>query len=276
MSVEKKKTALPAELIQNRKLIKKLAKNDFKTRYAGSYLGTVWAFVQPIVTVCVYWIVFEKGLGARGVVTGTGLGFPYLLWLVAGLVPWFFFQEALMGATNSLVEYNYLVKKVVFKISVLPVVKICSALFVHLFFMAFMLVINCLYGFYPDLYVLQIIYYSFCMFILVMALGYITSAVVCFFRDLTQIVNILLQIGVWATPIMWNIDTMNMPEIFLKILRLNPMFYVVNGYRDAMINKVWFWEHPGFTCYFWLLTLVLFWGGTVVFKRLKVHFADVL
>ena len=116
----KKILALPAELYQNRKLVLSLAKNDFKTKYAG--------FIQPIVTILVYWFVFSVGLKA-----GTVSDYPFVLYLVSGIVPWFFFQDALNGGTNALIEYNYLVKKVVFKISILPIVKIISALFVHVF-----------------------------------------------------------------------------------------------------------------------------------------------
>ena len=77
--------SLPTELYRNRRLVLKLAKNDFKTKYAGSYLGIVWAFVQPIVTVLVYWFVFSVGFKA-----GTGdLGVPFVLYLVAGIVPGF-------------------------------------------------------------------------------------------------------------------------------------------------------------------------------------------
>ena len=121
------------DIYKNRRLVAKLAKNDFKTRYAGSYLGIVWAFIQPVITILVYWFVFSVGFRS-----GTGdLGVPFVLYLVAGIVPWFFFQDALIGGTNSLLEYNYLVKKVVFNISVLPVVKIISAMFVHAFFVLF-------------------------------------------------------------------------------------------------------------------------------------------
>ena len=122
--------SLPADLYKNRRLVMKLAKNDFKTRYAGSYFGTFWAFVQPVVTILVYWFVFSVGFRSNT----DELGVPFVLYLVAGIVPWFFFSDALSGGTNSLLEYNYLVKKVVFNISVLPVVKIISALFVHGFF----------------------------------------------------------------------------------------------------------------------------------------------
>ena len=160
--------SLPMDIYKNRRLVAKLAKNDFKTRYAGSYLGIVWAFIQPVITILVYWFVFSVGFRS-----GTGdLGVPFVLYLVAGIVPWFFFQDALIGGTNSLLEYNYLVKKVVFNISVLPVVKIISAMFVHAFFVLFTIILYAAYGKFPDFYYLQIIYYSVCVFILVLGLSY--------------------------------------------------------------------------------------------------------
>lgn len=264
--------SLLGELYQNRALIWKLAKNDFKTRYAGSYLGIIWAFIQPVVTVCVYWFVF-------GVVrSGAERTVPFVLWLVCGIVPWFFFQEALVQSTDSLMAYDYLVKKVVFKISILPIVRIMAALFVHVFFVIFTIVLFSAYDYWPDLYSLQILYYSICTFLLVLALSYTTCAVVVFFRDLKQIIGIALQIGVWMTPIMWSFQDMGISEssVLVKILKLNPMFYVVNGYRDAFINKVWFWEHPQLTLYFWCFTIVVFLFGARLFKKLKIHFADVL
>jgi ABC-type polysaccharide/polyol phosphate export systems, permease component len=257
------------EVIGNHKLIRRLAKNDFKTKFAGSYLGIIWAFVQPVVTVLVYWFVFQVGLRSGNVGE-----FPFVLWLVAGLVPWFFFSDALNSGTNALLEYNYLVKKVVFKITIIPVVKVISAMFVHAFFAMFTLLLYALYGYLPDLYTLQVLYYSFCIFIFVLGLSYMTSAIVVFFRDLTQIINIILQVGVWMTPIMWNLSMV--PARFLWIFKLNPMYYIVAGYRSALIDKTWFWETYYLTGYFWAVTLAMFGVGVLLFKRLKVHFADVL
>ena len=225
-------TGLPVELFQNRHLIWKLAKNDFKKRYAGSYLGAVWAMAQPVVTV------------------------------------------AMNNGTNALLEYNYLVKKVVFKISILPIIKIIAATFIHVFFVCLLLIVAAIYGYYPTIYTIQIIYYSFCLFIFVLALSYTTCAVVVFFRDLSQIISIGLQIGMWATPILWNLDALS-PE-WIMILKLNPLVYIVNGYRSAIYEKEWFFRDFFSTMYFWIVTVVLFGLGAVIFKRLKVHFADVL
>ena len=146
----------------------------------------------------------------------------------------------------------------------------------HLFFIAFTIILYACYGYYPDLYTLQMLYYTFAMMILLLGLIYATSAIVVFFKDLGQIINIILQIGVWMTPIMWNIDGMELNPILIAILKLNPMYYIVAGYRDSLINKAGFWEQPGMTIYYWILTIVLFIIGTKIFKKLKLHFADVL
>lgn len=272
LSIYKKRATiynLIKELYRNKTLLWGLAKNDFKTRYAGSYLGVFWAFVQPIITVLIYWFVFQVGFKSAPM-----NDFPYVLWLISGIVPWFFFSEALMNSTNSLIEYSYLVKKVVFKISILPVVKIISALFVHAFFVAFTILVFILNGYMPTLHSIQIIYYSICALILALSLSYATSAMVLFFKDLGQIINIIMQIGIWMTPIMWS-DTM-IPASYRWILKINPMYYIVQGYRDVFINKAWLWERFNQTIYFWIVTLILFFIGIVIFKKLKPHFSDVL
>ncbi len=258
------------ELYRNKSLIWNLAKNDFKTKYAGSYLGIFWAFINPIVTILIYWFVFEFGLKASSPIDDV----PFVLWFISGMIPWFFFSDAISNATNSFVEYSYLVKKVVFKISVIPIVKIISAMFIHLVFVTFIVVIYGIYGRYPNLAIIQLIYYSMCIFVLSLAISYATSAMVLFFKDLGQIVGIFLQIGMWMSPIMWSYTII--PENLQWIAKLNPMFYVVEGYRDTLINEVWFWENIEHTIYFWCITAVLFFIGAIVFKKLKPHFSDVL
>lgn len=265
---------LPKELFQSRRLIWKLAKNDFKKRYAGSYLGMVWAFVQPVVTVIMYWIVFDRVFDTRSQLVAGGIEVPYVLYLTAGLVPWFYFSEALTNGTMALIEYNYLVKKVVFKISILPIIKVIAATFIHVFFVAVLFIISIAYGNYPSVYTLQIFYYSFCEFVLVLAISYTTCAIVVFFRDLQQIISIVLQIGMWATPILWDISMLT--DQMKPFFKLNPMVYIVNGYRSAMYEQEWFFEHFYSSTYFWIFTITLFCIGSLIFKRLKVHFADVM
>ncbi|MGC6583582.1 ABC transporter permease [Paenibacillus sp. Dod16] len=253
----------------NNRLILNLARNDFKTKYASSYLGVIWGFVNPLLTILTYWFVFQVGLRS-----GNVSEVPFILWFITGIVPWFFFAEAFSGATNSLQEYSYLVKKVVFKIELLPVVKIVSALFVHLFFIGFLFVVFAAYSYYPKIYNFQFLYYSVCLIVLVLSLSILTAAVVLFFKDLGQIITIILQMGFWFTPIGWPVTMLS--DFWAYIFKLNPVFYIVQGYRDTFIDKILFYERPYETLYFWIVCLSIFTLGTVVFRKLKPHFADVL
>lgn len=89
----------------------RLSKNDLKSRFAGSYLGVIWSFIQPVVTVLVYWFVFQVGFRSSDVVNSSGETVPFILWFIAGLVPWFYYSDTWSMATNVLLEYSYLVKR---------------------------------------------------------------------------------------------------------------------------------------------------------------------
>jgi lipopolysaccharide transport system permease protein/teichoic acid transport system permease protein len=199
---------------------------------------------------------------------------PFILWLIAGMFPWFFFSDALSNATNAVMENSYLVKKIVFKVSFLPIIKILSALIVHLFFVFFMYGLFMVYGYVFDLHWLQVFYYLGAMIVLILGISYITSSVVVFFRDMGQLVAMLLQFGFWMTPIFWSIGMV--PAKYQWLIKLNPLYYIVEGYRDSMIHHVWFWEKPMLTLYFWIVALGMLVLGFSTFKRLKPHFADVL
>ncbi|MEK5036062.1 ABC transporter permease [Paenibacillus sp. FSL R7-0302] len=257
------------DFVNNRKLIFNLAKNDFKTKYASSYLGVLWGFINPLLTIATYWFVFQVGL-RNGNVGDT----PFIIWFIAGIIPWFFFSDALSSSTNSFMDYSYLVKKVVFKIELLPLVKIFSAFFIQVFFVGFIFLIYGAYGHYPTLYSFQLIYYIFCSIFLVVSLSFFTSAVVLFFKDLNQIIAVILQMGFWFTPIGWNVTMLS--DFLARLFKLNPMYYIVQGYRDSLIDHILFIDRPYQTVYFWIFCLVMFTFSLKIFKKLRPHFSDVL
>lgn len=250
-------------------LIKELAINDFKVKYAGSYLGLIWSFVQPIITILIYWFVFQVGFRT------TPVGdVPYIYWFICGVIPWFFFSEAINNASNSIIEYSYLVKKVVFNINILPIMKVLSSLFVHLFFILLIFILFLFSEEALTIYSVQALYYSICAIVLAVAISFLTSAIIPFLKDVSQVVNIILQFGFWITPIVWNYKILDAK--YIKYFKLNPFYYVIEGYRESFIYKVWFWEHPIQTLYFWGVTFTILFVGVRIFKRLKRHFADVL
>ena len=131
------------------------------------------------------------------------------------------------------------------------------------------------HGYYPTWYWLQVFYYFFAMVLLTLGLSWITSAVTVFTRDVKHIVTILLQFGFWATPILWNPSML--PDSFQFFVKLNPMAYIVMGFRDSLVFCKPFWEESlKVTLYFWGLTFFFLFLGIAVFKRLRPHFADVI
>lgn len=257
------------KLFKERSMLKSLIINDLKTRYQGSILGILWAFVNPLATVGVLWFVFSMGFKAKPIGDH-----PYLIWLFSGMIPWFFLSDSILTATSSVIEKSFLVKKIVFDVSLLPMVKIGSSLVVHFFFIGFLFLIFIASGFFPKLIWLQIFYYIFCSLVLVQALSWLTSSIVIFIRDLGQVVGVVIQFGFWLTPVFWSYQTV--PEKYQIFIHMNPFFYIVNGFRETMIEGKWFWESPGLSLYFWIFTLIIFLLGAKVFDRLRPHFADVI
>ncbi|WP_245375508.1 ABC transporter permease [Paenibacillus eucommiae] len=257
------------DFLKNQRFMWELSKNDFKKRYLGSYLGITWAFVQPTVTILIFWFVFQVGFKSTPVDN-----VPFILWLAAAMIPWNFFAECVQSSSNSIVEYSYLVKKMVFRVSILPIVKIYSAFFVHFFFIIFLFIMFMIYGYRPSIYYLQLPYYLGCMIVLVLGLSWLTASLSVFLKDVGQIVAMLVQFGFWLTPIFYSLQIV--PERFAFFLKLNPMFYIVEGYRETFIYNKWFWEHPSLTLNFWIVTLLILAIGMFLFKKLKPHFADVL
>ena len=261
--------SLLGDIFRNRALLWQMTKRDFHQRYVGSYLGILWAFIQPAVTVLVFWFVFQVGFKSQPVDN-----FPFILWLVCGMFPWFFISDSLQGAANAILDSSFLVKKVVFRVELLPMVKLMSAFLVHGFFVLVLFLMFAVYGYPVSVYNLQVLYYAAAMFCLCIGISWLTSALTVFLRDVGQLVAMVLQIAFWSTPIFWSLKMI--PEEYHFLLKMNPAYYIVEGYRQSFIYHEWFWQYMALTSYFWGLTIVVLFVGALVFKRLRPHFADVL
>lgn len=255
------------EIYNDRRLLLELSKKDMKRRFAGTYFGIFWVFLQPLLTIIIYWMVFQFGFRSGDVGE-----IPFVLWFISGMISWLFISEAIMCASNSFLDYNYLIQKVKFNINILPLVKILSSLYIHLFFIIIALIICAFFQIYPSIMLLQLVYYIVATVAFIFALSLITSSIVVFFRDMSQIINILLLLGMWGTPIAWNISSFS-PQI-QDFLRLNPFFYLVEGYRDSILERNWFWEKSFLGIYFWTITAGMLIIGIKLYIKLKPYFAD--
>lgn len=253
----------------DRRLMFSLAGKDFQRRFSGTYFGAFWAVVQPLLTIIVYWVAFEYGFRS-----GTTSNVPFVVWFVCGIVPWLYIQEAFTMASNSFLEYSYLIKKVKFNFSILVLVKILSAMIIHLVFFAITVIVALAFHVPISIYIVQVFYYLFAAVVLMFGLSLITASIMVFFRDLNQIISVILLIGMWGTPIAWDLAMFD-PGIH-KYFQMNPFYYIIEGYRDAIIGRLWFWESPGLCIYFWSVTLLIVCVGCHIFSKLKSHFADVV
>jgi ABC-type polysaccharide/polyol phosphate export permease len=257
-------------IYQQRYVIKKLVIQDFKKKYLASYLGLIWAFIQPASIIIVLWFVVTIGL--RGGNLESGL--PFLPWFIAGMVPWFFVRDGIANSSNSLIEYSFLIKKMYFRVGMIPLIKIFTTFLTHLFLVLILICFAVGFGFYPTLYWLQLPYYLLCALFILIGIGWLTSSLIVFVRDVKQTIDILLLLLFWLTPILWPPERLSGKVSYL--VTLNPFAYIVTGYRNTFINKEWFFNDLGVTFYFWSVTIAFFVIGALVFHRLKPHFSDVL
>ena len=256
-------------LDQKKYLIMEMAKRDVLASYTGSFLGFFWAFINPLFMISILWFVFSVGL--RMIPSGN---VPFVVFLVAGISIWNIFSETISLSTDIIISNSHLVKKVVFHLSILPIVKLVALFVSHIIFLIMLMILILLHGMPFSVYWFQALYYFAAMSVLALGLSWFLSSINIFVRDTSQIVKIILQFGFFGTPIIWDIGIM--PEKIQFIIKFNPMYYIVQGYRDSFIYFVPFWKHPELTLYYWTVAFIFFVIGALTFRRLRPHFADVL
>lgn len=258
-----------SELLEKKYLLYQLVKRDLVSKYVDSYLGLAWAILEPLSTTIILSVIFTFGFKA-----GLVQDIPFFLYMFTGMVAFNFFSTSLGEGTNVIRHYSFLVKKVDFKLSILPVMKNLSSSIFHLIMLSLLFIVLIVYGYYPNWYWLQFLYYFFAMNILVLGISWMTSAVSVFVPDVSRLITISLQFLFYLSPVFWG--AANIPERWLPLFKLNPMFYIIQGYRDSFIYGRGFWTHINETIYFWCITFIILAFGATVFKKLRPQFADVL
>lgn len=265
------------EIISHRELIFRIATFEVKATNQNHYLGSLWQFLNPAIQISIYWFVFGIGIRGGAAVDGT----PFFLWLVIGLVPWFFIAPSIIQGSNSIHQKFDIVSKMNFPISLLPTIRIVSNSFQFFAMLFIMLIVSLIYGLKPTLYTLQIFYYIFSMYIFLISLTLITSTISILIRDFQLLLQSMMRMLFYLTPILWSTDLivnrLGEKGILLEnILRLNPLYYIVEGFRDSVLAREWFFEDPIYMLYFWSVTLALLFIGTKLHLRFKDNFMDYL
>ena len=226
------------EHIGFRKQIFSLAKADIIKTYKGSALGWLWAIIKPATTVFVYWFAFSIGLRGASSIDGH----PFVLWLIAGIIPWFYISEMLTQGTNCMRRYSYLVTKMKFPISTVPTFVSLSKLLVHIFLLFLAMLILWFQGYGVDIYYLQIPYYMFMMFLFFTMWGLFAAPLGAVSKDFYNLIRSIIVGVFWFSGILYDPRNIGIDWIG-KLLLLNPVTYFAQGYRESLILKVWFWEN---------------------------------
>jgi len=257
--------------IEYRKQIFKLAKADLVKTYRGAALGWAWAIIKPVVTIFVYWFAFSIGLRAGKDVSG----YPFFLWLIAGLVPWFYMGDMITIGTSCIRKYSYLVTKMKFPVSTIPTFVSISNMIINVLLLVVVILIFYMFGYTPDIYLLQLPFYLSLTFVFFTLWAFFSSFIGAISKDFVNLVKSFLTAIFWLSGILWNADSVVNP-LLRKFLNLNPITFLVNGFRNCFINKIWFWEQPKRLLYFSIITLILLILALWSYKRLRKDIADVL
>lgn len=249
----------------------KLAKADLVKTYKGAALGWSWAIIKPAVTIFVYWFAFSIGLRMGGDVDG----YPYFLWLISGLLPWFYMSEMLTSGTDTIRKYSYLVTKMKFPVSTIPTFVSISKFIVHLLLVVIVILIFIFMGYPPDIYIIQLPFYMLCMFIFFTIWSLFSSLLASMSKDFGNLVKSMVTAVFWLSGILWNPETITIPWL-KKLLMLNPVTFITTGFRNCFINHVWFFEQPKRLLYFVIITAIMLVIAIWTYKRLRKEIPDVL
>ena len=259
------------EHINFRQQIWMLAKVELGKAYKGSFLGWTWAIVSPAIMIFVYWFAFSVGLRAGGDVAG----YPYFLWLIAGMIPWFCIRSLFSGGASSLRRYTYLINKVKFPISTIPTFVSISAFMVHIILLGIMLVLFVVFGYMPSIYWLQLPLYMILLFVFFNTWSLFAGILGAFSRDFMNLVKSITLALMWLSGIFYEVN--DIPNALIReIMLFNPITVIVNGYRNCLIYEKWFWEVPGELCNFGLMYVVMLVLAVWIYKRLRKEIPDVI
>ena len=264
------------ENIAFRRQTLKLAKSNLIKTYKGAALGPIWALIKPLMTVAVFYFAISVGLRKGGPVTLNNVEMPFGMWLICGMLPWFFMSEAIPGGAGCIRANKHFVTRLPFPVSTIIPTTMLAKLFVHFGLTAILYVLYLCMGYSPSIYHIQyFIWYMPMMFIFFTSLAYITAPLSTISIDFQNIVKSVMNAIFWMSGIIYNANAIKNPLIRTVVLA-NPVNYFANGYRYTFLYERWFWESKRETLMFLVLLLTVVLLGSFVFNRLRKQLPDVL
>jgi teichoic acid transport system permease protein len=257
--------------IKYRKQLFKLAKSDIIKKYRGAALGWSWAVIRPAVTIFVFWFAFSIGIRHGKPIDG----YPFFLWLIAGMIPWFYMRDALNHGADSIRKYRFLVKRIKYPVDTIPTFVSLSEFATNVVLQIIMIFIFMGFGYMPTVYYLQIPLYMLLMLMFFTSWGLFAGVLSAMSSDFLNLVKAFVPALFWLSGILYNAN--DIPIHWIRVLLLfNPVTLIANGYRNSMIYDKWFWETPGEIRNYLIVLIIMVLLSVWAYKKLRKEIPDVL
>lgn len=255
-------------------LIRRLSLYEVKSDNKNHYLGIFWEIINPMIQIAVYWFVFGFIIH-RGPI---GDGTPFFPWLIAGISVWFFINQGMLQGTKSIYTRIRMIAKMNFPMSVIPTYVVMSKFYQHLMLLIAVIIILQITGYTFSLSYIQLPYYMFATIAFLVSFTLITSTLATIIRDVTMIVQSVMRVLIYLTPILWPSERLHGYGLIQFLIKLNPLNYIVEGYRSSLLGDPhWFaFIHYKYTLYFWMVIFLMLVIGSKLHIKFRDHFIDYL
>ncbi len=262
-------TTVLQELWLNYKRLFRLAVYENKAKLEDMTFGWVWNILNPALQILVYWFVFSVGLHMTSVD-----GVPYVIWLAAGIMPWLSISQAMTSSTTSINSFSSILKNINFPLSLVPAKTVLGIWIEHLYMLLVMIAMLIISGVRLRWRAFELLYYLFAGFSFLFSFGLITSSITAIFKDFQRFLGPIIRLLFYLSNVVWapSADAGAWSSIFLY----NPLSYLIDGYRNCLINDIPFYEPYQRMIFFWTVVLVMFFVGSLLHVKLRNRFIDLI
>ncbi|WP_174818574.1 ABC transporter permease [Paenibacillus kobensis] len=253
----------------NAYLMLRLSLYDLKTMHVSNRLGLLWFILTPAMQIGIYWAVFGLGIRGGAPVEGT----PFIIWLLCGLIPWFYISGGIIQGTRSVYVKLPMVSKMKFPLSVIPTTVVLTQLYTHV---ALLLILVTILAFTQGVTILALtgmLFYTILLTAFLLALALITSTLATLARDVQLVVQSFTRMAFYFTPIMWTMNERT-PDTLKNVMQLNPLSYFIEGYRESLLTDDLSQIATKSSLYVGACIVVLFVVGAWMHMKARTSFVD--
>lgn len=242
---------------------------DLKRAHTKSDLGWFWAIAKPMMYICMFYFAISTGFKNAKDITGTVC--PYFIWLAAGIVPWQYISDLLVGGSISFVRYKGLFKSEKYPISAIPTILVTSKLFIHFIMVGVLIVLAIIMGVKPSIYWLQLPIYMLLTYIFLYLWSYMTGLMNIMSADIVEFIKTIRTAFFWLSGILFN--SRGKKSVFFTF---NPIRFIAEGYRDVFAYHVWIWEQKRLLLNFCIVLLIMTIVTCLLSRRMEKRLPELI